>query len=370
MLSFIPLGGFLGAGKTTTMLAAGRSLEKRGETVSLVTNDQGGDLVDSAMARASALGEVAEVTGGCFCCRFDDLASVVTRLTEEVRPTVVIAEAVGSCTDLQSTVIRPLRHFYGENLRVAPLTVLVDPIRYAGMSRLWRHPEGEPDLAYLFRHQLDEADIIAVNKSDLIGAPEAARLRADIQERFPHAHVVSYSAATGDGLEELLALWTGSTGPRQEHTPFAVDYERYGAAEAELAWANQTWRVQAGDAAGTARTFAPAEGVQEFLGAFSAATARRDLVIGHVKIRVTSPDGATKASLTQAGGTPSYDEQHWVGTRTAHVVLNARVQAGPEQLEELIAESVAAADAAAGATSTERQGDVFRPSFPVPVHRM
>lgn len=241
------------------------------------------------------------------------------------------------------------------------------------MSRLWQHPETEPDLAYLFRHQLDEADIIAVNKSDLIGAQDAVRLRADIQERFPHAHVLSYSAATGDGMRELLTLWTGSADPRnagQAHEPFAIDYERYGAAEAELAWTNQTWSVRADDARGREATFAPAEWVQEFLGVFSAAAARRDIVIGHVKIRINSADGATKASLTQAGGAPSYDEQHWIGTRSAHVVLNARVQVSPEQLEDLIAESAAAADAAVGAIGAERRGDIFRPGFPVPVHRM
>lgn len=364
MLRFIPLGGFLGAGKTTTMLAAARSLEKRGERVSLVTNDQGGDLVDSALARAAALGEVAEVTGGCFCCRFDDLASVITRLTEDVRPSVVLAEAVGSCTDLQSTVVRPLRHFYGDDLRVAPLTVLADPIRYAGMSRLWERLDSEPDLAYLFRHQLDEADVIAINKIDLIGAQDAARLRDDIQRRFPHAHVVSCSAVTGEGLEELLALWTGPPGEEHAHTPFAVDYERYGAAEAELAWTNQTWSVRAAD------SFAPAEWVREFLRTFGASAVHQDIVIGHVKVRVSSTDGTTKASLTEAGAAPSYDEQHWIGTPEADVVLNARVRTSPEQLDELIAASTGAADAAVSAVSGRRRGDIFRPGFPVPVHRM
>src|SRR5262249_20109987 len=109
MIRFIPLGGFLGAGKTTTMLAAARLLERRGERVSLITNDQGADLVDTQLARAAGFAGVGEITGGCFCCRFDDLADVVRRLSDQVNPTVVIAEAVGSCTDLQSTVVRPLR---------------------------------------------------------------------------------------------------------------------------------------------------------------------------------------------------------------------------------------------------------------------
>src|SRR5262249_48347925 len=158
MIRFIPLGGFLGAGKTTTMLAAARLLERGGERVSLITNDQGTDLVDTQLARAAGFAGVGEITGGCFCCRFEDLASVVQRLADQVNPTVVIAEAVGSCTDLQSTVVRPLRRLYGDQLHTASLTVTLDPVRHAAIQALARQAGGETDLAYLYRHQLDEAD--------------------------------------------------------------------------------------------------------------------------------------------------------------------------------------------------------------------
>lgn len=364
-MQFIAFGGFLGAGKTTTMLAVGRLLEARGETVSIVTNDQGVDLVDTAMARAAQLGEVQEVTGGCFCCRFDDLASVIQGLAETAHPTVVLAEAVGSCTDMQSTVVRPLRHFYGEQLSVAPLTVLVDPVRYAGLSALWQDPDTEPDLAYLFRHQLDEADVIAVNKADLLGPGEAETLCAAIRESFPHARVLSYSAATGEGLEELLSVWS-SQPPADAHTPFAVDYDRYGAAEAELAWTNQTLVLSAAADEG----FAPAGWVRQFLTTLSAAAAQRGAVVGHVKLRVTAPDGVTKASLTGAGSAPSFDEEQWIPAHEAAVVLNARVQVSPDELEEMIAAAAGSADQAVGASSSGRAGDIFQPGFPVPVHRM
>ena len=61
------VGGFLGAGKTTTMLAAARLLEARGERVAVITNDQGTDLVDTRLAQLVGEREcrVAEVTGGC-----------------------------------------------------------------------------------------------------------------------------------------------------------------------------------------------------------------------------------------------------------------------------------------------------------------
>src|ERR1051325_6682387 len=131
MVLFVPIGGFLGAGKTTTMLAVARLLTRDGERVSVVTNDQGADLVDSDLAKDAGLPASGEVTGGCFCCRFEDLTEVIGRLREQVDPTVVLAEAVGSCTDLQSTVLAPLRSLYGDEIAAAPLLVVVDPTRYA-----------------------------------------------------------------------------------------------------------------------------------------------------------------------------------------------------------------------------------------------
>src|ERR1700683_1859418 len=184
LFRFIPIGGFLGAGKTTTMLAAARQLEASGERVSGVTNAQGIDLIDTQLARATEVDSVSEVTGGCFCCRFDDLAAVIERLNDEQHPTVVLAEAVGSCTDLQSTVVRPLRQLYGETVNVSPLVVIVAPVRYGALSRLWSAADSEPDMAYLYRHQLDEADVIAINKADLLSAEEISQMTGQIQARF------------------------------------------------------------------------------------------------------------------------------------------------------------------------------------------
>jgi len=360
MIRFIPLGGFLGAGKTTTMLAAAKILESRGERVSLVTNDQGSDLVDTQLAKESGLAGIGEVTGGCFCCRFDDLAEVVIRLTEQVNPTIVIAEAVGSCTDLQSTVVKPLRRLYGDALRTGPLTVTVDPVRLRALDTLTKRLGVEPDLAYLFRHQLDEADIIGVNKIDLLSAPVLSALTDDLSARFPHARIVTYSAATGTSLNELIASWGTAV---SEHDAFDIDYDRYAHAEAELAWTNQTFTL-------TGRGFSALEWAKVLLEHLGAAIDAEDAAIGHIKLRVAAADGAVKASLTQAGAAPTFDQHHGGPLSEATVTFNARVQLGTAELDAMITAAVAAADAACATASGPRTGDIFHPSYPTPVHRM
>src|SRR5262245_16289093 len=152
-------GGFLGAGKTTLLLRAAQRLAARGERVGLVTNDQGDGLVDTALAAHHAI-PVVEVAGGCFCCRFPDLTQALRQLERTVQPDIILAEPVGSCTDLMATVLRPLIAFHANNYVVAPLTVLFDPIRTL---------DGYADeISYLYGKQLAEAEVIVVNKAELI----------------------------------------------------------------------------------------------------------------------------------------------------------------------------------------------------------
>ena len=57
------IGGFLGAGKTTAVAALAQHLTKRGVRVGLITNDQGSELVDTAMLRARGF-NTEEIPGG------------------------------------------------------------------------------------------------------------------------------------------------------------------------------------------------------------------------------------------------------------------------------------------------------------------
>src|SRR6476469_676252 len=119
----VPLGGFLGAGKTTLILAASRILHSRGIRPAAILNDQGSELVDTHAAVAAD-----QVTGGCFCCRFSDLIDAAHRLHAH-EPDVIFAEAVGSCTDISATTLQPLKLYYGHQFRLAAYSVLVDPQR-------------------------------------------------------------------------------------------------------------------------------------------------------------------------------------------------------------------------------------------------
>jgi len=361
MIDFITLGGFLGAGKTTTMVQAAKRLEERGRRVAVITNDQGVDLVDTQLVRAS-LDAAAEVTGGCFCCRFDDLVGVTRALVDRGDGTdTVIAEAVGSCTDLQATVLGPMREFYGEHFRMAPLTTVVDPLRYRAFARSWDGGGRESDLSYLFRQQLAEADIIGLNKIDVVGEPVLGHVVADLARRFPSAAVVPYSARTGTGLDGLTAAWASASAAGQV---LDLDYDRYAAAEADLAWLNQTFHTEARE------EFSPVRWADVALRSLAAAAQRAGATIGHAKLTVSSPAGLTKMSVTEAGREPSVDLAADAPVLSATVTVNARIAWEPAELDAAVAEAVRAADAATGSRSTAAPANAFRPAYPRPVHRL
>jgi Ni2+-binding GTPase involved in maturation of urease and hydrogenase len=363
MIEFVTLGGFLGAGKTTTMIAAARLLEARGRSVAVVTNDQGTELIDTRLAR-SQLDSVGEVTGGCFCCRFEDLMTVTTRLLDSGDVDTVMAEAVGSCTDLQATVIRPLRAYYEDKFHPAPLTVIVDPRRFGELNSALPFYDRDNDMAYLFGHQLAEADIIAINKADLLTDGEREKVIADLAAGHPHATVLAYSAKTGEGLEELVAAWDSSP-PPAPHVD--IDYDRYAAAEAELAWFNQTATIAAAEPG-----FSPEQWTRSALAHLSEAARRNGWVIGHLKISVETAAGLTKASVTTAGETPAMDSAVTAPALSGTVNINARVACAPEVMDAAADAARGAADADTGATSTPavEAAIAFRPGYPRPIHRI
>ncbi len=197
---YIMIGGFLGAGKTTTVVRLAQHLADRGLKVGLITNDQGSELADTAMLRSRGFA-TEEIPGGCFCCRFNSLVDAAHKLTVATRPDVFVAEPVGSCTDLVATVIYPLRRIYGDNFSIAPLSVLVDPIRALRVFGLESGGKFSEKVLYIYRKQLEEADIIAVNKRDLLDATRQRTLRDKLTLEFPRAEMVEVSARQGDGLD-------------------------------------------------------------------------------------------------------------------------------------------------------------------------
>src|SRR5438094_10452168 len=234
---YIMIGGFLGAGKTTSVARLAQHLTGQGLRVGLITNDQGSQLVDTAMLRSRGFA-TEEIAGGCFCCRFNSLVDAARKLTAATRPDVFIAEPVGSCTDLVATVTYPLRRIYGDNFSIAPLSVVVDPVRALRVFVLESGGKFSDKVLYIYRKQLEEADLIVVNKCDLLDAERREKIRRVLAQAFPRAALLEISARKGTGLEP----WFARLAAEEQETREAmnVDYDIYAEGEALLGWLNAT----------------------------------------------------------------------------------------------------------------------------------
>jgi len=303
------VGGFLGAGKTTLILTAARLLQRRGLRVAAILNDQGDDLVDTHYV--GSLGVACDqVTGGCFCCRFPDLIEAAGRLLE-YQPDVIFAEAVGSCTDIVATTLRPLLRDAQDRFRIAPLTVVLHPQRTFD----------NPDLDFLYRSQLAEADLLY---------------------------------ARGGSVPAWIDRVLSGSVPAGART-LDLDYARYAEAEAALAWLNVRVTAHATPPISAPILVGPLLDRLE-----------PQIRIVHLKLFTQSDAGYLKAALTANGQDPIVEGALDAAPSAKHeILLNLRALADPESLRVTVEREFAALPA----RLTWQHVQCFRPPPPVPYHR-
>lgn len=358
---YIMVGGFLGAGKTTALLRLAEHLRARGARVGLITNDQSVNLVDTAMLAAHDF-PVEEITGGCFCCRFNSLTEAAEKLSVDERPDVFLAEPVGSCTDLAATVAYPLRRLYGDAFSVAPYSVLVDPVRAERILGLASGKTFSAKVVYIYLKQLEEADIIVVNKADTLDDARRERLLATIRERFPKATALAMSARTGHGFEAWAASLDSEILPGRA---MEVDYDVYADGEALLGWVNLTV---------TLTSTTPFEGndfVSQVAGAIHGRLTAAGVEVAHLKMTLAPDEGAdlAVANLVRSDGSPEFSHRLQEPLTVGELLVNLRAEADPTDLRKWAEESLQGIAASSGILADVVHGEAFRPGRPVPTHR-
>lgn len=359
---YVMIGGFLGAGKTTALGAFARHLVARGLKVGLITNDQSTELVDTTLLTRQGF-PVEEIAGGCFCCRFHSLSEAVAKLSAEARPEVFVAEPVGSCTDLLATVSYPLGRIYGEHYTIAPLSVLVDPLRAERVLGLERGRSFSAKVLYVYEKQLEEADFLVVNKLDLLDPTRAARLVNALEARCPRARVFAVSARDGTGLEPWFRAVLGQE--CQARATMELDYALYAEGEAQLGWLNATLALEGAtpfDANALLRMLA--EGLRARL---------EPAEIAHLKLTLDANlAGGQLAALSLVSSEGALDERETLLDRVdgGSLILNLRAETGPEALELALVQALREVFARPGAPRYRLEHlERFRPAAPVPVHR-
>jgi len=180
----IILSGFLGSGKTTVlvrMIERLRQREGEGFRIAIVENEIGSASVDSSIIQEAGY-SVTEMLSGCVCCTLiGQLIPALQKLEKELEPHLVILEATGMATP--DTMANNLRKYGGYGVRIV---TLVDASRWQRIKLA---------LQILLTAQLEPADIVCVNKIDLVEAAALDEIDADVRAVNPNVPIVHLSAS-------------------------------------------------------------------------------------------------------------------------------------------------------------------------------
>lgn len=202
------LSGFLGAGKTTLLNHVLHNRE--GRRVAVIVNDMSEVNIDSALVRdgGAALSrteeKLVEMTNGCICCTLrDDLLQEVSRLAREDRFDYLLIESTGVSEPLPVAQTFTFADEKGASLqtltRLDTMVTVVDAAHFLDQFRVAENlkeqnlalgEEDERTVADLFVDQVEFANIILVNKIDLVSEDDRRELLGALRGLNPSARII------------------------------------------------------------------------------------------------------------------------------------------------------------------------------------
>jgi hypothetical protein len=280
---------------------------------------------------------------------------------------VFIAEPVGSCTDLAATVTYPLRRLYGDNFTVAPVSVLLDSVRAMRVFGLEQGSSFSEKVLYIYLKQIEDADLVVINKCDLVDQTRLERLRQAIVTRFPGKEILDVSLRDGTNVEEWFARIT--SGEQVARTAMEVDYRVYADGEALLGWLNCTVQVAA------RQSFDANVFLKELAEAIQAQLKIVEVQVAHLKMTL-SPDTSltgeiAAVNLVRSDFVPELSFQLEEPVTSGQLIINLRAEGAPDLLGTAIREGlVTAAKNFPALQAALDHMEHFRPGKPTPTHRM
>ena len=200
------LTGFLGAGKTTLL---NRILTgDHGLRVAVLVNDFGSINIDAELVvGVENDGDIVNLANGCVCCNIrEDLVAAVTQvMARPEQPEYILLEASG-VAEPSGIAVTFMNEDLRDRLRLDSIMCVVDAEQVFAV----------PELMELKIRQMAFADMVILNKVDLVSRAEIGRIQAWLDSRFHRYRLVE--ASHGDVPLEIL-LSVGRFDPAQ------LDYE-------------------------------------------------------------------------------------------------------------------------------------------------
>jgi G3E family GTPase len=188
--------GFLGAGKTTTILEILKR-EGPGRRTAVLVNEWGKVSLDGPIVASEHPGlEIREISGGCICCSAGaELDRVLAKILERIGPDRILVEPSGIAKPGEIVdLIRP--RLADGTLEIRPVVCLVDPARFVN-TRAMELP--------VYRDQVESAQVLVANRCDLAGSETLGAFHEAASLLFPPKMAV-YATSFGKLPPEVLEM--------------------------------------------------------------------------------------------------------------------------------------------------------------------
>lgn len=225
LLPVTVLSGFLGAGKTSLLTHVLQNQD--GLRVAVIVNDMAEVNVDAMLVKSGSemltgKDKMLEMQNGCICCTLrEDLIDNVNKLAAEKRFDYLLIESTGISEPMPVATTFVSEHegkkLLGGVARLDTLVTVVDAANflkdYDAMQRLTERlalgaeEEDQRTISQLLADQVECANLIVLNKIDLVAESDAARVEAVIKKFNPKAKLIRSTFGKVD-LKLLLNTFT------------------------------------------------------------------------------------------------------------------------------------------------------------------
>ncbi len=192
-MQLLVISGFLGSGKTSILMPLVKKLTKQGKKIAIIENEVGKAGVDDIFLKENGL-NVKEIFSGCICCSLRmDLVQALLEVEREYSPDLVILEPSGVAGPRQ--VLSALNGYGGE-IDSKTLLSIVDAERFAKLA----------DMSIpIITDGIQKADLVVVNKIDLVSKEETLSLRNKLLDLNKDADIIDISILENKNVEEFYS---------------------------------------------------------------------------------------------------------------------------------------------------------------------
>ena len=192
-MKVIIVGGLAGSGKTTMILKLSKRFSDAGQRIGVIVQETGDVDYDEGTLHEMGI-KKKDIESVCIPCSLDaDIINNIQALQEEFRPDIVFIEAEETVQPVR--IKADVQRMMMESMQIAPMITMVDAKEF---------PLEVPMLLRYARIQVEETDIICLNKVDMADNERTSRLKAMLKDINSKASILEMNAKEGTGISELV----------------------------------------------------------------------------------------------------------------------------------------------------------------------